>query len=204
MLSRVIAILTCLLLVGCFAWERDVERGGYQFERYRVDASTHIGILAETAEADGFVCQNGQWAHFREDWSLRACVLAEPHVLASFTIPAGVWVQPSEDRLVVSFEDDTPCQGYVCRGSGGTKGIQTSFYPDGRLRAFFPPEPVRVDGVLCRASLLANVQLYRDGGLKECIPALGGEIAGQTYPPGRPLRLDETGRPVEATHNREG
>lgn len=188
--------IACLLLTGCFAWERDVEHGDYHFERYRVDSDIHIGVLAEPAEVDGFVCAAGEWAHFSPDWSLRACVLAAPYRMQDFTLPAGAWVQPRTDRIVVAFETDTPCQGYICQGSGGTKGIQSTFYPNGRLRAFFPPEAVQVDGVLCRASLYANVQLYESGKLRQCTPALGGEIAGQSYLPGRPLQLDEEGRLV--------
>lgn len=188
--------VACLLLAGCFAWEQGVERGGYQFERYRVDSDVHIGVLAEQAEVDGFVCEAGGWAHFNPDWSLRACFLAEPYGMDYFTLPAGAWVQPRADRIVVSFQTDTLCQGYNCRGSGGVKGIHSTFYRNGRLRAFFPPEAVYVDGVLCRASLYANVQLYESGGLKQCTPALGGEIHGVAYPPGRSLRLDESGVPM--------
>lgn len=188
--------VACLLLAGCFAWEQDVERGGYQFERYRVDSNVHIGILAEPAEVDGFVCEAGGWAHFNPDWSLRACFLAEPYRMDYFTLPAGAWVQPRADRIVVSFETDTLCQGYICQGSGGVKGIHSTFYPNGRLRSFFPPEAVSVDGVLCRASLYANVQLYESGALKQCTPVTAGEIMGVSYGAGRSLRLDESGRPV--------
>ena len=196
MRNSVAISVACLLLAGCFAWEHDVPRGGYQFERYRVDSDIHIGVLAESAEVDGFVCEAGGWAHFNPDWSLRACVLAEPHRMEYFTLPAGAWVQPRTDRIVVAFETDTPCQGYICQGSGGTKGIQSTFYPNGRLRAFFPPEAVQVDDVTCRASLYANVQLYESGALKQCAPAVEGEINGVAYPAGRSLRLDESGVPV--------
>lgn len=195
---RLAALAGALALAGCFSWENDVERGGYAFSKYRLDAASgvHVGVLAEDAEADGFTCRADGWAHFRQDWSLEACFLADSYDMTHMTIPAGTWVMPREDRLVVAFAADTPCQGYVCGGTGGTKGTHTVFYPDGRLRAFFPPEDTQVGRVLCKATPLANIQLYPDGTLKRCVAAAGGEIDGSPYRRNDTVALDETGRPL--------
>ncbi len=192
-----ISLSAVLLLAGCFAWETDVERGGYAFDRYRQDTQSgaHIGILADTREIDGFICRGEDWAHFRPDWSLSGCFLAQPYAMDHVQIAAGTWVMPHSDRLVVAFQQDTPCQGHVCSGTGGAKGTQTSFYPDGRLREFFPTSTVSISGVQCRASPFASVQLHENGGLKRCTAALDGEIGGAPYQAGQIITLDETGAP---------
>lgn len=192
-----VAVIITLTLAGCFAWEADVERGGYRFSQYRLDrrAKVHIGILKTDAAVDGFVCQGGGWAHFRSDWSLEACFLGEPYVTEHVTIPVGTWIRPQPDRLIVAFAEDTPCQGYVCTGSGGTKGTHTTFYPNGRLSAFFPPDNITVSGVVCKASPFANVQLHPNGELKSCVAAADGSVAGAPFQAGDKIVLDETGAP---------
>ena len=186
-----------LLLAGCFAWETDVERGGYAFERYRQDNQNgaHIGMLVDARDVDGFICRGGDWIHFRSNWSLGGCFLAQSYAMEHVQIAAGTWVMPHADRLVVAFEQDTPCQGYVCSGTGGAKGTQTVFYLDGRLREFFPTDTVSISGVACRASPFASVQLHENGGLRRCTAALDGEIGGAPHQAGQIITLDETGSP---------
>ena len=183
-----------LLLSACMAWEHEVERGGYRFHTYRLsDSGVHIGKLSTPATISGFTCQHSEWIHLKPDWTLEACFLAEPYDMEHFTIPAGSWVRPSPDRIMAAFETNTPCQGYVCSGSGGTKGIQTTFYHSGKLRAFFPPHDVDIGGVTCKASLLVNVQLHEDGGLRGCRSARKGVYRDRSYKKGAQIKLDADG-----------
>jgi hypothetical protein len=181
---------------ACFAWEDNVERGGHSFSKYRTEASSgvHIGILAEDVKASGFVCRKGDWAHFNHDWSLRACFLAEPFLTANFQFPAGTWVMPKPDEIVVAFVQDEACQGFVCSGSGGPKGTQTSFYRNGRLKSFYPPHDTVVSGVPCAASALAAIGLHENGQLSECRAASAGTVQGTAHAAGELVRLDEFGR----------
>lgn len=190
------ALAGFLLLAACFRWTENVERGGYAFSKYRVDdhSGVHIGILAEDAAANGFLCQAGGWAHFNHDWSLGACFLAAPYEMENATIPAGTWVMPRADRLVVAFPEDTPCQGFVCSGTGGTKGTHTVYYPDGRLKSFFPPEHTQMGEVLCKATPLVSIDLYRNGQLQRCVAAAGGQINGIPFARNDTIELDAAGQ----------
>jgi hypothetical protein len=189
-LRKVAAAALAMATGGCFEWEANVTRGGYAFSQYRTEPSSglHIGMLARDAPANGFTCRKGGWAHFNPDWSLRACFLAEPFRTEHFEFPAGTWVMPRADGLIVAFAHDEACQGYVCTGAGGPKGTQTSFYPNGRLKSFYPPKDTMVGAILCAASPLADIRLHENGNLSECRAAgRGGYTAGDT------VRLDESG-----------
>ena len=190
-------IILFTLLAACDAWEHDVERGGFSFSEYRFSegAGVHIGRLAEQANADGFICAEGEWAHFSGDWSLELCRLATPYRLGPIDIAAGAWVRPREDRLIVAFERDTPCGHYMCRGTGGSKGAQTALDWNGRLLEFFLANDTQINGVPCRASLIAIVQLHPNGGLKRCVAANAVTVRGRPYAPGETVVLDDAGQP---------
>jgi len=179
---------------GCFEWEANVVRGSYAFSKYRSESSSglHIGILAQNATVNGFTCRKGGWAHFNPDWSLRACFLAEPFQTEHFEFPAGTWVMPRTDGLIVAFAHDEACQGFVCSGSGGAKGTQASFYPNGRLKSFYPPKDTMVSGILCAATSLVDIRLHENGKLKECRAASAGNADGIDYAAGALVRLDES------------
>ena len=190
-------IICCALLAACGVWEQDVERGGFGFSKYRLDEPTgmHLGVLAENVNVDGFICAKGEWAHFRGDWSLELCRLATAYRLGAVELVAGIWVMPREDRLVVAFETNTPCQDYTCRGTGGPKGVQTVFDWEGRLIEFFPASDTEIDGVLCRASLTAIVQLHPNGRLKRCVTAAAVTVGGRAFARGATVSLDAAGQP---------
>ena len=195
-MKRLLAVALALALGGCFAWQKDVERGGYVFSTYRQDpkAGVHIGVLARDARAGPFVCRGGGWAHFNADWSLSACFLAQPHAREHFTFPAGTWMRPRADRLVAAFARDEACQGFVCTGTGGPKGYQASFYPNGRLMSFYPRRDTAVSGVLCAASPFADIKMHENGQLSECRAAAAGVRNGTAYSAGQIVRLDAAGR----------
>jgi hypothetical protein len=172
--SAILAIAT-VLLSSCQNAET-VELNGVRFSDHRQDRSgTHIGRLAGASTFDGATCAPG-WAHFYPDWRLRACTLAEPLALYDYHVPSASWIVFGEQgSVVVAFERDTQCHEYVCRGTGGATGVQTEFYSSGRLRAFFPRDATRIDGILCAADLSAPIELYETGNLLRC------KLAEATY-----------------------
>ncbi len=191
------AIAGMAVLTACPSWERDVTRGGHAFARYRFNraSETHSGLLARDTAVGAFRCRGGAWAHFGADWSLRACELAMDHEMAHMTLPAGTWAMPRAGHIVVAFAEDTPCQGYICGGTGGSKGTHATFYDDGRLRSFFPPSDVTVGDVICRASRFHEVALYPDGGLRACAVDRAVVIGERAYRAGDVVRLDPAGQP---------
>jgi antitoxin component YwqK of YwqJK toxin-antitoxin module len=94
---------------------------------------------------------------------------------------------------VCSFPFDYKVQGYLCGGSGGYKGTHTGFYESGKLRSFFPPEDVVVDGVTCEASLFVNVNLYENGKIKSCKLAEDYHSDGKVYKRGKTIQFDKNG-----------
>ena len=190
-------IVFATLLPACTEWETDVDRGGFAFSKYRTDETTgvHIGMLAEDATAQGYACAADEWAHFRSDWSLEACMLAAPYALGATRLAAGTWVMPREDHLVVAFAEDTACQGNICRGTGGMKGVQAVFNSQGRLIEFFPATDTEIDDVVCRASLVDIVQLHPNGRLKRCTAAADGSVGGIVFKAGQKVSFTADGRP---------
>jgi hypothetical protein len=81
--------------------------------------------------------------------------------------------------------------GHPCRGRWK---VDTAFHPNGRVRAFFPPDTIEIDGVACAASVFHPVYLHPDGRLRQCKLARDVTIDGQTIERGETLRLDEAGR----------
>jgi hypothetical protein len=133
-----------LLLAGdCFGWQHDVTLRGGAFAKVRTAAN---GLLIGRIEADSIVhdrpCQKG-WLHLHPNGVASAFTAAREIRLARAAIPAGTWVRQNPDGVVTvcAFLQDTEVQGHRCRGTGGPKGVQVSFYPDGALKQFFPPQP---------------------------------------------------------------
>lgn len=195
---RLFLLLALVTVSACSQWEQNVVRGGHGFMKYKSNPSSgiHSGILADDIEVDGYQCRANSWAHFQNDWSLEGCFLAEPLILRHTTIPTGSWVMPRDERLIVVFNEDTPCQGYVCGGTGGAKGTQTVFYLDGKLKAFFPPANTQVGLILCKASPFANIELHQNGRLKRCVAAKDCEVENVLYRRNVTVFLNEDGKPV--------
>ncbi|HEX5051662.1 MAG TPA: hypothetical protein VFZ65_07825 [Planctomycetota bacterium] len=160
----------------------------------RPDGSIAKGLLAEPASIGGVPCRG--WVRLQPDGSLGSYELASETTIQGHTLPAAsyVWLD-DEGRLQSCFlAQDTEIQGYLCRG--GPFKFATAFHPDGSLRAFFPREPVTIDGVSCAVSPLAPVFLHPDGHLAAC--RLGADLVrdGQTLRAGKDVHLDAQGRIV--------
>jgi hypothetical protein len=186
-LCRVLALAAAgLLFAGDgFGWQHDVTLQGIAFAKVKTEAN---GLLIGRIAADTVVhdrpCQRG-WLHLHPNGVPSAFTAAREITLARVTIPVGTWVRQNPDGVVTicAFPQDTEVQGHWCRGSGGSKGVQVAFYPDGALKQFFPPRPTTIDGVPCATGLVhGSIELHGNGRLKSC------RLADDLVRDGRKLR----------------
>ncbi len=175
-LRRPLLALACtgLLLASGFAagWQRDVTLHGVMFTKVRTDAAGfHVGHIDTETVVGGRACRAG-WLHLHPDGTPAAFTAAHEIVLPRVTIPAGTWVMQNPEGVVTAcaFPADTTVQGHLCRGTGGPKGVQAAFYPDGALKHFFPVRPTTLDGVPCGTGLVrGSIELHANGRLKSCL-----------------------------------
>ena len=175
---RLLRFLVCTGLIqaaGLAAgWQHDVTLHGVLFTKVRTDnVGLHIGQIDTETVVGGRACRPG-WLHLHPDGTPAAFIAAHDIPLPLLTIPTGTWVMQDTAGTVTvcAFPQDTEVQGHLCRGTGGPKGVQTAFYPDGRLKQFFPARPKTIDGVPCGTGLVRGwIELHESGRLKSC--ALG-------------------------------
>lgn len=186
-----------LALCGCFQWEYDVSENGVAFSQVRTqDGGVVIGQLREDTLIAGRPCRKG-WVHLHPNGVPLGFTASRDIDLGRLRIPSGTWVFQDAGGVVTvcAFPCDTPVQGFVCHGTGGPKGAEAAFYPDGALKEFFLPRDTRIQGIPCKAGAFNEaVFLYESGRLKSCV--LGEEVVldGRPYQRGSPLQLDPEGR----------
>ncbi|MBN2420488.1 MAG: hypothetical protein JXL81_13950 [Deltaproteobacteria bacterium] len=195
-LNLILVISTCFS--GCKNWEYNIEKNGIHFTKIcESENRTIIGYMKENLYIQGFPCEKG-WIHFKKDWQLQSFQLSKGFTYNNTPLPAHTWIlfpyHESQTGYVLALPFDYEIQGYLCGGSGGYKGTHTGFYDNGRLRSFFPPEDVAVDGIPCEASLLYNVNLYENGHIKSCKLAEDYKIDGVTYNKGKIIGFDKDGK----------
>ena len=195
-LSLIIAISSCLS--GCKNWEYDVVKNGIHFKKInQSESGTIIGYMLENHEIQSFPCEKG-WIHFKQNWQLKSFQLSKDFTYNNTLLPAHTWIQlphhETQAGYICSLPFDYEIQGYLCGGSGGYKGTHTGFYKSGRLRSFYPPEDVTVDGVPCEATVFVYVGLYENGHIKSCKLAENYEINGEIYTKGNKIEFDENGK----------
>lgn len=201
-----IAFLFPVLLVSCSgayytSWEHNKQVKNIPFEKLRYgvengDTTSIIGYLSETTEIQGFQCA-ADWVQFTNDWELTLLKLAKKKQIGETTFPPGTWIKPRENMFIAVFPLDTVIQGFPCRGNGTSKGIQTSFYPSGRLRSFFPPDDIVIGQINCKASLLNNIVLFENGTLKSCTLAEDQLIQQENFKEGSRVSFHQDGRVME-------
>lgn len=196
-------VLVCLSIVGCKNWEYDVERNGIYFKKIsQSKAGTIIGYMTENRLIQGYPCEKG-WIHFKPDWQLKSFQLSEGYSYKGTLLPAHTWIHlphhEAQIGYVCSFPFDYMVQGYLCSGSGGYKGTHTGFYDDGKLRSFYPPEDVVVDGVPCKVSLFMNVKFFESGKIKSCKLADDYQADGRTFKKGKFIEFDSSGK-IKGSH----
>lgn len=198
-LARFAAGLALAALSGCHDWQHDATYHGVTFVRVRREADRlFIGELARDTRIGDRLCRAG-WVHLHPSGRPAAFTAAEPVVLPRLTLPAGTWVQQDDTGTVttLALPADTELQGHLCRGTGGPKGVAVALYPDGALRQFYPPAPVRLDDVPCDSGLISgSVTLHANGRLRSARLAADWTHAGVTYPRGTRLEFDAAGRPL--------
>lgn len=192
-----LTVLGSVLLVfatGC-SWKENVEVHGVKFQRAKItDNGFVVGYVDKDLTVAGRPCKAG-WIQLHPNGALAGFTAAKDVALSRFRIPAGGWVMQNADGVVTicSFPRDTMVQGHLCRGGGligGSEGVQTSFYPDGALKQFFGPEPVRIDGVPCGADLFhRGIELYQNGHLKSATLSEDFVRDGRAYHKGERIQL---------------
>ena len=198
LLSLSISTLVVLSFGGCKDWEYDVVKDGVHFKKlHQSENGTTVGFMTENHTVNGFPCEKG-WIHFRGDWQLLSLQLSEDFMYKGTLLPVHTWIHfpyhEDQTGYVVSFPHDYEVQGHLCGGTGGYKGTQTGFYDSGKLRSFYPPEDVVINGVPCKSSLLVNVNLYENGNLKSCKLAEDYQTDGESYKKGDIVEFSEDGR----------
>jgi hypothetical protein len=150
--------------------------------------------LVEETELDGLPCR--RWVWWYEDGRLDNVELATDLELQGHAFPAQTRVFfDRQGRLAHAWlSRETLIDGLPCRGKWK---IDTAFHPNGRVRAFFPPDTLEIDGIPCAASVFHPVYLHPDGRLRQCKLARDVTLGGLTFERGEVLRLDEEGRVSE-------
>jgi hypothetical protein len=202
-------IITLLILSSCSSqyayteWEENVTLRNLEFTKLRYsvheetkDTSSIIGLLKEAAIVDSIpVAAN--WIHFNSNWSISLCQLSERFTVHNVEAATASWIIFSDSgSLIFAFPKDTFIQGYQCRGNAekySAKGIHTAFYQSGKLKAFYSPEDVEVDGILCKSTLFQIIELHQNGRLRSCKLAKDVMINGEKYRKGDLVRLNESG-----------
>jgi len=150
--------------------------------------------LTARADITGFPCAAG-YITFAPSGNLMTFALAEDANIQGNAIPKGTWVRLDEALKLkfCSFHKNTVIQSHLCRGNGGPKGVSTSFYPSGRLKGFFAPANIDIQGIPCKASHFGPIILFENGGVKECTLSKAQTIGGKSLPKGAQVVLSESG-----------
>lgn len=158
------------------------------------DGALRRAELLEPTELEGYPCRSWVWWH--ADGTLDNLELAEARTVQGQPMPAGTRVFFDEQgRLAHAWlARTTELDGLPCSGKWK---IDTAFHPNGRVRAFFPPEDLELDGVWCEASVFHPVYLHPDGRLAQCKLARAADVHGHHFERGATLALDEHGHPRE-------
>ena len=154
-----------------------------------------IARLQEETLIDGFSCA-ADWVHFTRSGQLSKCTLSEDVVVQNNLIPGNTWVVLDEDLNLkyCSFPKDTEIQGYLCKGgAGGSEGTSTAFYHGGRLKAFYAPSNVMIQGIPCGKGFSSPIYLHENGNLKECTTSSNLKIGTLSIPARSDIAISEDG-----------
>jgi len=167
-----------------------------RFESSRTSESgLHIRKLKTDTWLGGRMCRQG-WVHLHPNGTPAAFTSAVAIDLGPSIIPAGTWVlqDPKGTIKICAFPGDTEIQGHLCRGSGGPKGIATSFYPSGTLKQYFLHTDTVIQGIPCQAGLFNQyIELHENGRLKGCALSLDFERESRQWRKGTRIHLGSDG-----------
>jgi hypothetical protein len=191
--ATIVVIISFGFFSGCKDWQYDVEKNGIHFKKiHQSKNGNNTGYMRGNHTIQGFPCEKG-WIHFDKNWKLLSFQLSNDFMYNNTLLPAHTWLHfpyhKNHTGYVCSFPYNYEVQGYLCGGTGGYKGTHTGFYGSGKLRSFFPPEDVTVNGLLCEASPFASVKLYENGCIKSCKLARDYQIDGKTFKKGEQVEF---------------
>jgi hypothetical protein len=207
--------LIALILVICtlpafsfFGWDYDKTVNGMEFKKVKINKDEDLGekrsyikgILAKPHQIQGFPIA-ADWLHINKNNILLLFRLNDTFEYNSVNLPKNTWVKikPKGDFTCI-FPNDTTIQGYKCNGGGGPKGVHTSFYKSGKLKAFFSDDDVPVGNIKCKGNLflgIHNIILFENGNLKKCHLAEDTLINGKQYEEGDEIYFDKTGKVIK-------
>jgi len=182
-------------------WQRHIRVQGADFNRVRYcvnhqgDTLLIIGRLARETLIGGVPCA-ASWLHMTAEGQLELFQLACDTTLFNVELPARTWIRRYSpgDRTIVVFPQHRWVQGFLCRGGGGSTGVQTSFDADGQLCHFYAPRDTTIDGIPCAGNVFHSIALYPDGRLKACTAAKTIRLNDVLYRKGRRIIFDQSGR----------
>jgi hypothetical protein len=126
---------------------------------------------------------------------LKEFCLSEDFDIFNVQLKKDTWVFfDDEFQLTCVFPQETGIQRYKCKGGGGKKGIQTSFYSNGKLKSFFASGDLEINNVFCTGGVLNYIRLKRDGSLSRCKLAKKQEINGVLYKENTILNFVKNGK----------
>ncbi len=195
--------LLILFAAGCYPnvdWEHNVMREGIHFERIgQRESGTIVGKIARDTEIQGYPVKKG-WVHFVSEFKLLGFVASQPIKNGATVIPAGSYIRLNDQGRVAvcALPSTMEIQGHLCKGTGGAKGVQTSFYPGGELHRFFAPKAVDIDGIPCKGGVFQYLQLHSNGKLEQCTLTRTVTISGIAYRAGTRMHFDSKGRVIHA------
>ncbi len=200
----ILAILAAVLVLssGCHSWTTHQTVNGIAYSRVRHETVRGevitIGELEHDVEIDGETYTG--WLHRRENGSISGGMIATGTVINGVTVPPKTWVSfDDQNRLsACHFPESQVIQGHKVRGTGGgVKGATVKFHPSGKLRLFFAPTDVTIQGIPCRGSLLKYIVLHENGNLKQCTLSTDTTVDGRQIAKGTTIELDPAGNLVE-------
>jgi hypothetical protein len=201
-LFSVVLLAICSCQTGNSAWEKDITYRDIRFDRLRntlLDGEIIeiTGYIPTDMVIDDLPCMAGL-IRFSPTWEIKQFRTSETILIGDIEMPQSTWVTFAADgRLTCVFPNNYFHQGYICKGGGGSTGVQTSFYPNGRLEYFFAPYNLIIDGIPCRGSNFTVIGLHENGSLKECTLAEDYKAAESTYKKRTQLCFSETGEIVD-------
>ncbi len=138
------SITTQLLMGQTPQWLNDYHDKGLSYKKIRyiynmTDTSAVKVFLNDNQIFNDFYCQKG-WVVFSKNGELESFCLSQPQRINNVRLPANTWVVNATDTtsLTVVFPRDTTIDDFPIKCEGGAKGIQTMFYPSGKIKKFFP------------------------------------------------------------------
>lgn len=199
MLGTVMSGMLVLWAAGCYPvveWEHDAVREGIHFERLgQRDSGTIVGIISEDTIIQGYPCKKG-WVHFVSEFKLLNFMASQPIENGANVIPEDSYIRLNDQGqiTVCALPRTMEIQGHLCKGTGGPKGVHTTFYPGGELHCFFAPKAVDIDGIPCKGGVFQYIQLHPNGKLKQCTLTRTTMIGGTEYHAGTRMHFDPEGR----------